>query len=455
MPLTLMDSATEPNLDAALGVEGEKEYTRLLRAIRMAEGRYFIFPIESDFQMELRTAMLDRLRTDLTAINLRLRVLTLTETCWDIFSLLEQEEPIQQHDVVVLLGLENTPKIVQEPGAEPQRPPAIATLNIGREALRTKIPAPFLVWCLPFVYTALIQQGPDFFDHYSSIFEFLSAQPQSSPSQQMDGIPGLSYIDDHAPASHAAIDFYRKKLATLAEPTPERADALLDLAGALLDLRQHEHAKHIAAARQLTEEAIHLLAKRRNRHNRQQWARGQVLLGLSFSFASTGDRSDNFKRAVACYEAALQIYTHDETSHQWAMTQGNLGNAYSDLPTGDRSENFKRALACYEAALQVYTQKETPYDWAMIQNNLGVAYRNLPTGDRAENLEKAIACYEAALQVFTKQETPYDWSHTHFNLALAYVDNAREAMQQARNGYQSIGMEQDAQMAEIWLQRHS
>ena len=33
------------------------------------------------------------------------------------------------------------------------------------------------------------------------------------------------------------------------------------------------------------------------------------------------------------------------------MTQNNLGMAYSQLPTGDRGENLRRAVACYDLAL--------------------------------------------------------------------------------------------------------
>ena len=57
------------------------------------------------------------------------------------------------------------------------------------------------------------------------------------------------------------------------------------------------------------------------------------------------------------------------------MTQNNLGTAYSDLPTGDRGENLRRAIDCYEAALRVYTESDFPSDWATTQNNLGNAYR--------------------------------------------------------------------------------
>jgi predicted ATPase/class 3 adenylate cyclase len=37
-----------------------------------------------------------------------------------------------------------------------------------------------------------------------------------------------------------------------------------------------------------------------------------------------------------------------------AGCQNNLGNAYADLPTGDRGENLKKAIACFEAAIRGY-----------------------------------------------------------------------------------------------------
>ena len=126
-------------------------------------------------------------------------------------------------------------------------------------------------------------------------------------------------------------------------------------------------------------------------------------LGNAYSDLPTGDRGENLRRAIACYEAALRVYTEADFPSDWATTQNNLGNAYSDLPTGDRGENLRRAIACYEAALRVRTEADFPSDWARTQNNLGNAYRDLPTGDRGENLRRAIACYEAALRVYTER----------------------------------------------------
>jgi tetratricopeptide (TPR) repeat protein len=87
-----------------------------------------------------------------------------------------------------------------------------------------------------------------------------------------------------------------------------------------------------------------------------------------------------------------------------------LGNAWSHLPTGDLGANLKGAIACFEAALHVYTEQGFPQGWARVQSNLGDTWNSLPTGDKEANVAKAIACFEAALRVFTEQEFPHEWA---------------------------------------------
>ncbi len=55
------------------------------------------------------------------------------------------------------------------------------------------------------------------------------------------------------------------------------------------------------------------------------------------------------------------------------MTQNNLGNAYRNLPAGDRQANLKRAIACYEAALEVFHSTRMDYYLQVVSGNLEVA----------------------------------------------------------------------------------
>ncbi|MEG4395724.1 CHAT domain-containing tetratricopeptide repeat protein [Microcoleus sp. BROC3] len=143
-------------------------------------------------------------------------------------------------------------------------------------------------------------------------------------------------------------------------------------------------------------------------------------LAIAYSFRIKGDRGDNLERAIAFYEAALQVYTPPAFPQQWAMTQNNLGEAYRNRIKGDRGDNLERAIAFYEAALEVYTRPAFPEYWARSQNNLANAYSDRIKGDRGDNLERAIAFYEAALEVRTRPAFPEDWAGTQNNLARAY-----------------------------------
>ncbi len=78
----------------------------------------------------------------------------------------------------------------------------------------------------------------------------------------------------------------------------------------------------------------------------------------------------------ALVQAERHHYTQDGVTaiilYRWLLTasqsvpwknarlQHNLGIAHSALPAGDRDANLKRAITCYEAALQVYTREAFP-----------------------------------------------------------------------------------------------
>ena len=147
----------------------------------------------------------------------------------------------------------------------------------------------------------------------------------------------------------------------------------------------------------------------------------QSILGSAYSGLPTGDRGANLQKAIACYDAALRVYTERDFPRQWATIQNSLGTAYADLPTGDRGANLRKAIAYYDAALRIHTERDFPVDWATIQNNLGVAHADLPTGDQGANLQKAISCFDAALRIHTERDYPLQWATAQNNLGNAYT----------------------------------
>lgn len=168
------------------------------------------------------------------------------------------------------------------------------------------------------------------------------------------------------------------------------------------------------------------------------WAMTQNNLGVAYASIPTDHREENLRLAITCYEAALRFRTEGDFPREWGETQNNLGAAYSDFPTGDRADNQRRAIGYFEAALRV--RPEGSLDWAITQNNLGVAYRKLDGNHQAANLRRAIECHEAALRVCTERDFPFDWATTHNHLGNAYAnlptgdrgDNLRRAIEYYR-----------------------
>ncbi|AMW29428.1 CHAT domain-containing protein [Limnospira platensis] len=157
----------------------------------------------------------------------------------------------------------------------------------------------------------------------------------------------------------------------------------------------------------------------------EDWATTQNGLGIAYSDRIRGERAENLEKAIAYYEAALEVRTRSDYSENWAATQNNLGSAYSDRIQGERAENLEQAIGYYEAALEVYTRSDYPEDWASMQNNLAVAYLYRIRGERADNIEEAIRRYQAALEVYTRTAFPKDWAMTQMNLGNAYDDRIR------------------------------
>ena len=305
------------------------------------------------------------------------------------------------------------------PGERSTRPPALAALNQGREALRLQSSFPIVVWCDNLTLLALREHAPDFLDHFAGLFRFRDVRPQT-PIKAEGVIAAHGWIPlvaEPALGYEAALAFYERKLTEVPEGTAQRATVLIDFARSLWHLRHRDATAKLDRARRAVEQAIEIL---RRVGGNPELARGQFALGTILNDTLSGDFNENLRGAIACYEAALRVFTESDFPAEWATTQNNLGICYWNLPSGDRGENLRRAIACYEAALRVRTESDFAAERAMTQNNLGNVYGNLPTGDRSKNLHRAIACYEAALRVNTESDFPANWAMIQNNLGTAY-----------------------------------
>jgi hypothetical protein len=82
-----------------------------------------------------------------------------------------------------------------------------------------------------------------------------------------------------------------------------------------------------------------------------------------------------------------------------------------------------QAVAAYNNALKVYTHEELPKEWARIQNSLGsasVALGMVCDGEKGrEVLTEATSAFRGALEIYTKIDFPEYWSRTQRNLGFA------------------------------------
>ena len=134
----------------------------------------------------------------------------------------------------------------------------------------------------------------------------------------------------------------------------------------------------------------------------ERWAHLQNNLGVAYQERIRGNRAENLELALAQYQYALNVLTREGFRDQWAGIKINLGmayldkfrNAYLNRMDGDMSENLQLAIAAFEDALSVFTHEEFPEEWAKVKTNLGNAYLY------GKQLSQAIACYRSALKVY-------------------------------------------------------
>jgi len=79
------------------------------------------------------------------------------------------------------------------------------------------------------------------------------------------------------------------------------------------------------------------------------------------------------------------------------MRQNNLGLAWAQLPAGDRAENPRRAITCFEVVFRARAEHRFPQGWW-----------RLPDSDVYGKLSQAMACVEAALHVRTQRACPQE-----------------------------------------------
>jgi len=127
-----------------------------------------------------------------------------------------------------------------------------------------------------------------------------------------------------------------------------------------------------------------------NLERAKQTGNDNLIMYCAFNLARAAQEYRPYPKlneAVVAYHIAAEKAESANNEQAYGTTQNNLGNAYLNLPTGDRGENLRNAVRCYENALRVRTENDFPQKYATTQNNLGNTYSDLPN---ARN--KSLSC---------------------------------------------------------------
>ncbi|HKM56120.1 MAG TPA: hypothetical protein VJY33_22120, partial [Isosphaeraceae bacterium] len=246
-------------LESGIGPEGATEYGQLLMMLEEAQGRFAPLFVRSDLSESARRALLDLLERDLGP-SVPMRIVRISREEWNpIPSLVAAASSLHETGVLVLLGLEDTPGIISVPGQRPGRPPALACLNHGREALRRGCHCPIVIWCDEFTYGAIREHAPDFLDHFAGLFRFRDIGPKT-PVRVREGIAAPDEArstaqPEFSAGSESAVSFLRRKLAETPEETLEHARLLTALAESLWRLRDRDPVANLKEARAAAERA--------------------------------------------------------------------------------------------------------------------------------------------------------------------------------------------------------
>ncbi|NTW19572.1 MAG: hypothetical protein HGA42_08180 [Nostocales cyanobacterium W4_Combined_metabat2_030] len=151
-----------------------------------------------------------------------------------------------------------------------------------------------------------------------------------------------------------------------------------------------------------------------------------------------GSRGTNLEIALTGYNIVSSIFTQAEYPENWAKTQNCLGLTYLERVQGNREENLKQAIACFEAALSFYSQEQFPKERQVILASLRKAatdFRNLSEKQEsvemmAQNPDRRILGYYTLIEQLLR--TPQNQHQTILDESSELLDAGLIEMMRAK-----------------------
>lgn len=175
------------------------------------------------------------------------------------------------------------------------------------------------------------------------------------------------------------------------------------------------------------------------------WAETQNSLGNILAAQGQQQRDvESFKKAIQCFNNALEEFNQEKSPFEWAATQYNLGTANQALGRQlDNAKLLKTSIDAYTNALLVWSRKETPGEWASAMHQLGATfhtYGRLLKGDRT--FQKSVVAYKNAIAEFDADNNAFELAATHNNCGavlhhLGESEENSDRLQEAIRSYET------------------
>ena len=102
-----------------------------------------------------------------------------------------------------------------------------------------------------------------------------------------------------------------------------------------------------------------------------------ALRGAAYRISTVGDKDTNLERALEDFNAALTVFTLENSDKQWGNIMMMRALLYTDRKQGHFAENAQHAVADCEAAMHVFPRETFPKEWALAKATRAIAYNVL------------------------------------------------------------------------------
>ncbi|MGI8884196.1 MAG: tetratricopeptide repeat protein [Pyrinomonadaceae bacterium] len=391
--------------------DDEKEFRRLIRAVRFAQKHYLYFACCN--QVPKQNALIADVKKSLKGKTIK--VVKFKKPVADLLGELQKKVIGANCEAVFVQGLEYS---ISSDGKGAENA-LIHNLNISRDSFKKYLSCPLFLWLPEYALVKITRHAPDFFSVRSGTFYFsnppekvteqifqsvsssldeCSSLPLAEKLKQIETLENLlaeyrglhkekqdkqaeiillsklAFFFDFISEYRKALGYHEQSLAISREigNRLEEGKSLNSIGNAYYSLGEYRkaigyHEQSLAISREIG--------------NRLE--EGKSLSNIGNSYLSLGD----YKKPIIYNEEALAISREIEDRSGEGNSYGNLGNAYYSLG------NYERSIAYYEQHLAISRETGNRSGESINLSNLGNAYLSLG------NYLKAIGYYEQALEI--------------------------------------------------------